>query len=142
MNLEQLGRRDARLADLLRQSGMWRKLDAQIKALVPANLHGHFQTACIGSGRLVLLAANNMAASRLKMIVPVLLPRLREIDGTVEEVVVKIVPKPPKPPKTNSLRLSKAALAGFDAAAAKLEEKHPELAEALACLVKRHSGGE
>jgi hypothetical protein len=35
--------------------------------------------------------------------------------------------------------LSGAALESFDAAAAKLEDKHPELAAALAELVRKHS---
>ena len=68
MDLAQLGKRDRLLAGLLQQSQQWRKLDAKIKTVLPVNLHPHFQTACIEDGRLVLLAANNMAASRLKMI--------------------------------------------------------------------------
>lgn len=46
--------------------------------------------------------------------------------------------KPEKPPKTNTLHLSKAALESFDSAAAKLEERHPELAEALEELVRKY----
>ncbi|MDU8023112.1 MAG: DUF721 domain-containing protein [Neisseria sp.] len=99
----------------------------------------HFQTACIEDGRLVLLAANNMAASRLKMILPAMLPKLQALHAGVREVVVRVVPKPPAQPKTNSLRLSEAALDSFDEAAAKLEGKHPELAAALAELVRKHS---
>ena len=45
----------------------------------------------------------------------------------------------PAQPKVNSLHLSGAALESFDAAAAKLEDKHPELAAALAELVRKHS---
>ena len=98
-----------------------------------------FQTACIEDGRLVLLAANNMAASRLKMILPSILPKLQALHDGIREVVVRVVPKPPPQPKTNSLRLSETALDSFDAAAAKLEGKHPELAAALAELVRKHS---
>ncbi|HHA4114597.1 TPA: DUF721 domain-containing protein, partial [Neisseria gonorrhoeae] len=36
------------------------------------------------------------------------------------------------------LHLSKAALESFDSAAAKLEERHPELAEALEELVRKY----
>ncbi|MDU6148675.1 MAG: DciA family protein, partial [Neisseria subflava] len=121
------------------QSQQWRKLDAKIKTVLPANLHPHFQTACVEDGRLVLLAANNMAASRLKMILPAMLPKLQTLHTGVREVVVRVVPKPPAQPKTNSLRLSEAALDSFDEAAAKLEGKHPELAAALAELVRKHS---
>ncbi|HFC8838155.1 DciA family protein [Neisseria subflava] len=139
MDLAQLGKRDHLLAGLLQQSQQWRKLDAKIKTVLPANLHSHFQTACVEDGRLVLLAANNMAASRLKMILPAMLPKLQTLHAGVREVVVRVVPKPPAQPKTNSLRLSEAALGSFDEAAAKLEGKHPELAAALAELVRKHS---
>jgi hypothetical protein len=113
-------------------------LDAAVKKLLPANLHPHFQTACIEDGRLILLAANNMAASRLKMIAPSVLPQLAGLDASIRSVSVRLVPKPEKPPKTNTLHLSKAALESLDSAAAKLEKRHPELAEALANLVRRH----
>lgn len=139
MDLAQLGKRDHLLAGLLQQSQQWRKLDVKIKTVLPANLHPHFQTACVEDGRLVLLAANNMAASRLKMILPSILPKLQALHAGVREVVVRVVPKPLSQPKTNSLRLSEAALDSFDEAAAKLEGKHPELAAALAELVRKHS---
>ena len=86
-----------------------------------------------------MLATNNMAASRLGMILPAMLPKLQTLHAGVREVVVRVVPKPPTQPKTNSLRLSEAALNSFDEAAAKLEGKHPELAAALAELVCKHS---
>ena len=139
IDLAQLGKRNHLLAGLLQQSQQWRKLDAKIKTVLPANLHPHFQTACVEDGRLVLLAANNMAASRLKMILPAMLPKLQTLHTGVREVVVRVVPKPPAQPKTNSLRLSEAALDSFDEAAAKLEGKHPEWAAALAELVRKHS---
>lgn len=59
--------------------------------LLPANLHPHFQTACIEDGRLVLLAANNMAASRLKMIAPSVLPQLAGLDASIRSVSVRLV---------------------------------------------------
>ena len=139
MNLEQLGKRDRQLESLLRQSQQWRKLDGEVKRIMPANLRPHFQTACVEGGRLVLLAANSMAASRLKMILPALLPQLRKFREDIEAVAVKTVPKIPEREKVNSLHLSGAALESFDAAAAKLEDKHPELAAALAELVRKHS---
>ena len=139
MNLEQLGKRDRQLENLLRQSQQWRKLDGEVKRIMPANLRPHFQTACVEGGRLVLLAANSMAASRLKMILPALLPQLRKFREDIEAVAVKTVPKIPEREKVNSLHLSGAALESFDTAAAKLEDKHPELAAALAELVRKHS---
>ena len=138
MNLEHLGRQDSLLSELLKQAGKWRRLDAAVKKLLPPNLHPHFQTACIEDGGLILLAANNMAASRLKMIVPSVLPQLASLDEAIRSVSVKLVPKPESRPKTNTLHLSKAALESFDSAAARLEKRHPELAEALAELVRKH----
>ena len=79
MDLAQLGKRDHLLAGLLQQSQQWRKLDAKIKTVLPANLHSSFSDACVEDGRLVLLAANNMAASRLKMILPAMLPKLQTL---------------------------------------------------------------
>ena len=139
MNLEQLGKRDARLAGLLQQSQQWRRLDAQVKRILPANLHHTFKPPASKRAGWVLLAANGMAASRLKMILPALVPQLQELNAGIQDVAVKVVPKPPAQPKVNSLHLSGAALESFDAAAAKLEDKHPELAAALAELVRKYS---
>ena len=65
------------------------------------------------------------------MILPAMLPKLQALHDGIREVAVRVVPKPPSQPKTNSLRLSEAALDSFDAAAAKLEGRHPELAAAF-----------
>ncbi len=137
MNLEQLGRRDALLSGLLKQAGQWRRLDAAVKncclptcTRISDGLRRRRQADS--------LAANNMAASRLKMIAPSVLPQLAGLDASIRSVSVRLVPKPEKPPKTNTLHLSKAALESFGSAAAKLEKRHPELAEALANLVRRH----
>lgn len=139
MNLDNLSKRDARLKGLLQQSQQWRRLDAQVKTVLPANLAPHFQTACIEEGGcLVLLAANSMASSRLKMILPTLLPRLKAIHEHIREVRVRVVPHTPPPPKRNTLKLSENALAQFDRSADTLNQKHPELAAALAALAAKH----
>ena len=78
-------------------------------------------------------------SNRLHMILPALVPQLQELNAGIRDVAVKVVPKLPAQPKVNSLHLSGAALESFDAAAAKLEDKHPELAAALAELVRKHS---
>ena len=138
MNLEQLGKRDARLAGLLQQSQQWRRLDAAVKRILPANLHPHFQTACIEEGRLVLLAANGMAASRLKMILPALVPQLQDLNAGIRDVAVKVVPKPPAQPKVNSLHLSETALENLGKTADRVRERHPELADVLERLAEKH----
>lgn len=138
MDLEQLGKRDGRLQGLLRQVQHWRRLDGKVKQVLPANLREHFQTACIQEGVLILLAANNMAASRLKMILPPLLPQLQGLEGGIERVQVKVAPRQEQPQKSNSLSFSPAALANFQAGAEALRHRHPELAQALSELVRRH----
>ena len=135
MNLDQLGKRDHRLTGLLQQSQQWRRLDAQVKQILPANLRAHFQAACIEEGCLVLLAANNMAASRLRMIAPGLLPQLQTLDRRITQVRAKILPKPPEQPRQNRLRMSDAALEALSDSAERLQH-HPELAEALQQLVR------
>lgn len=62
MNLDHLGKQDPHLP-ICCAAHYWQRLDAQVKQILPANLRPHFQTACIDNGCLILLAANNMAAS-------------------------------------------------------------------------------
>ena len=135
MNLEQLGKRNHRLLGLLQQSQQWQRLDAQVKQILPVNLRAHFQVACIEEGCLVLLAANNMAASRLRMIAPGLLPQLSRLDSRITQVRAKILPKPPAQPRQNRLYMSEAALTAFNDSVERLQH-HPDLAEALQKLVK------
>lgn len=141
MDLEQLGKRDRLLQGLLQQSQQWRRLDREVKQILPPNLRPHFQTACVEQGRLVLLASNNMASSRLKMIMPSLLPQLQSIRSDIREVSIRMVPKTPEAERVNRLSLSDRAVVGFEQTAAQLEERHPDLARALARLAKKHKRG-
>lgn len=125
------------LAFLLHASGHWRKLDAEVSRLLPANLRPYVKTACLEKGCLVLLAANNMAASRMKMLAPSLLPQLSALESRIESVRIKLVPQPPKPPKSNSLTLSEAAIEQFSQTAERLAH-HPKLAERLRRLAEKH----
>lgn len=137
MNLEQLGKSDRRLQALLQQAQQWHRLDAEVKRILPANLRAHFQTACVENGRLILLASNNMASSRLKMILPSLLPQLQLLRADIADVQVKVLQRPSKPERKNTLQLSDAALQSFEDTAAKLHAQHPKLAERLEHLVKK-----
>ena len=141
MDLEQLGKRDRLLQGLLQQSQQWRRLDREVKQILPPNLRPYFQTACVEQGRLVLLASNNMASSRLKMIMPSLLPQLQSIRSDIREVSIRMVPKTPEAERVNRLSLSDRAVVGFEQTAAQLEERHPDLARALARLAKKHKRG-
>lgn len=137
MDLNRLGGRDGHLLSLLQRSQQWRRLDAQVKAIMPANLRAHFQTACVENGVLVLLADNNMVSSRLRMVAPGLLPRLQALYPDIGGVRVKVLPKPPQTPRANSLKMSDAALEGFRRSAERLQH-HPELAQALRRLAEKH----
>ncbi|MCS4533377.1 DUF721 domain-containing protein [Neisseria montereyensis] len=137
MNLEKLARRNGGLLTLLQQSQQWQKLDRQIKQVLPANLRAHFQTACIEEGTLVLLANNNMAASRLRMITPGLLPKLQNLHPDIANVRIKTIPARPLPPRENHLKLSEAAIQSFRHSAKQLQH-HPKLAEALRELAEKH----
>ncbi|PSJ80531.1 DciA family protein [Neisseria iguanae] len=138
MNLEQLGKRDRHLQALLQQAQQWHRLDREVKNILPVNLRLHFQTACVENGKLVLIAANNMASSRLKMILPSLLPQLKLLCHDIAEVQVRVLPKTPKPERKNTLKLSDAVLQSFEEAATRLQAQHPKLAERLAQLAKKH----
>ena len=65
------------LANLLQRSRYWQQLDAAAKRLLPANLHPHFRVACIEEGALIIHVSAPMAATRLKMLLPNLLPQLK-----------------------------------------------------------------
>lgn len=137
MNLEQLSKRDSQLGLLLARSQEWRKLDALIKPILPANLQAHIHVACVERGCLVLLVSSNMAASRLHMLVPSLLPRLQQINPHISEIRTKLSPRAPEPEKKLSRGLSDDAIAQFRQSAEKLQH-HPELAAALHQLAARH----
>ncbi|MDO5072816.1 Protein of uncharacterised function (DUF721) [Neisseria animaloris] len=137
MDLLHLGKKDSRLLNLLQQSQQWRRLDTRLKQIMPANLRAYFQVACIEDGCLIILAANNMASSRLRMIVPSLLPQIQNLKSDITDVRIKVVPKQPVKVRVNSLQLSSAAAARFLESAEQLEH-HPKLAEALHNLAKKH----
>lgn len=137
MNLDKLSKNNRLLNSLLQQSNYWRRLDNDVKKILPRNLQDYFQTACIENGILVLLAHNNMAASRLKMIVPSLLPALKNLREDIQEVKIKNIPKPPPVVKAKQLKLSEEALRQFEKTTRQVAH-HPELAEALQKLVYHH----
>lgn len=118
------------LGSLLAQTRIWLDLDRQVKALLPANLHPHMQAVCIEGGVLIVHASAAMAANRLKMILPALLPQLMRQCPEVRAVRVKMQPKNVPPQKEKDFRISAEAVAYFRASAEKLRH-HPELAAAL-----------
>lgn len=137
MNLNHLGQRDAQLKNLLKMSRQWQKIDRQIKQMLPHNLHAHVQTACIENNCLILSAANSMAASRLRMITPALLPQLQKIsDIQITEIHIKVLPQNPSPERKNNLYLSNTARNALRTSAQQLSH-HPQLAQALQKLADK-----
>ncbi|MDO4879225.1 MAG: DciA family protein [Neisseria sp.] len=143
MDFNLLGSSDPRENDrmrfLLQGVAAWKQLDREVRQILPANLHPHIRAACIDGGCLMLLAGNNMAASRVRMLLPSLVGRLRQAGIPVDSALVHIRPAPPAPPqRQNTLRLSEAALDSFDSAAQRLRQQHPGLAAAMSRLVAEH----
>lgn len=137
-----IGRQDdpdtgCRLDGLLSCVRAWLTLDAQVKRLLPSNLHPHMQAVCIEEDRLLVHAHSPMAANRLKMLLPALLPQLRQHYPSVRAVGVKMQPKTPPPPKEKNFRISDQALDCFRDSAAKVRH-HPGLADALQRLADTH----
>lgn len=138
MNLDQFGKNDFRLNGLIRQARQWQKLNHEIKKILPANLRAYSQVVCIDKeGSLIILAANNMALGRLKMITPSLLAQMRDVDQRIIHVQVKPSPKAVKKEKENTLKLGDGALAALANSAERVSH-HPELAAALHKIVQKY----
>lgn len=134
MQLEHIVAKDSLLQDLLHQSRYWRSLDKSIKKMLPENLHAYFHVVCISQGDLIIHATSPMAATRLRMLLPMLLSRIREQDSHIVQVVVKVLPQDNQVKKEKTFRISPQALGYFEETAKHLTQ-HPELAHALQQLV-------
>lgn len=125
------------LHNLMQAARYWRQLDAAVKKLLPANLHAHFRVSCIQDGVLLLSVSGPMAAARLNMLLPTLLPALQELDEHIAAVRTQVRPENPEPVHQKNFRIQNSALDCFERTAAQLEH-HPGLAEAMRNLVKNH----
>lgn len=137
MNLDDLAKQDRLLAKLWAQSQRWQQAENKIKQILPANLHPHIRVAHIEEGCLVLLAANNMAAGRMRMLSAGLLPRIQTLLPEIQDIRVKLVPQSEPKTKNNPHTLSDTALNELARTADNLT-RHPELAAALRRLVQKH----
>jgi len=78
-----------------------------------------------------------MAATRLKMLLPNLLPQLQELDPGIARIQIKTRPHNPAAAKSKNFHLSERALNSFEQTAEKVAH-HPKLAAALQNLVKNN----
>ncbi|MCO6521804.1 MAG: DUF721 domain-containing protein [Snodgrassella sp.] len=138
MNLNRFGKKNAQLNQLLTQSAHWQRLSTCLKQELPASMRAHFNVACVRDGCLVVIAHNSMAASRLRMVLPALLPQLQQIEATINSVKVKVQPPESKPEAVKRASLSPVAR-GALARSAQALPHHPELAAALRRLSEKNS---
>lgn len=134
MDLSQLSRQDQRLGGLLQQAQYWNTLDGEVKRLLPANMRAHCHVVCIEQGELILHTDSAMATSRLKMLLPALLPAIQALDERIVRTHVHTVPRSiaPKSPKPHHIPAD--ALPYFEYAAQRVANR-PTLAQALRKLV-------
>lgn len=137
MKLEQFIAGDSRLSGLLQLSRYWQRLDTEAKRLLPPNLHRHFRVVCMEESTLVLHADTPMAATRLKMLLPALLPQLQAIEPRIAEAKIKVSPASPETPKNKNFHISAHALDCFSKTAEKVAHC-PELAQSIRKLVENN----
>lgn len=138
MQLDQLTRHNPQLANLLHQAQYFQQLDRQTKRLLPENLASHFRVVCINpDGALVLYTSSNMAATRLRMLLPSLLPKIQALDERIGTVKIKILPESPAPKREKPFHLNEYVLQSFSNAAERVQH-HPELYRAMRNLVTHH----
>jgi hypothetical protein len=82
------------LARLLDQASLRDSLSAQLRALLPEDARNHCEVASVHGARLTILAANAAWATRLRFMLPDLLPQLNQLAdfGTVRDVQVRVAP--------------------------------------------------
>lgn len=138
MKWDDVCRSSPRLQGLLGRARYFKRLDGEIKRILPANLSGHFRVACVDeSGRLVLFVSSNMAATRLKMLLPAVLPAMRELDIQIQDVVCRVIPNDIPPPREKHFYIPQCALDRFDETA-QMVAHHRDLSHALQQLVQHH----
>lgn len=77
------------LPQLLAQYWQWKALSESLHRLLPTNLAQHCSVACIENKTLMISADNPVAANRLRMILPSILPRWKDKPESVQKVEIK-----------------------------------------------------
>ncbi|CRZ19614.1 DUF721 domain-containing protein [Kingella kingae] len=135
MELDKLLAPDGNLTGLLRQAQYFNQLDQLVKRLLPPNLREHCRVVCVEESDLVIHAYIPMAASRLKMMLPALLPQIQQHCDWVRHIRVYTQPRNPSPERNKTHSIPSDALPSFERTAQKVEQ-YPELAQALRDLIQ------
>ena len=137
MQLDQLLAPHAQMSQLLTLSRYWQQLDSIVKHLLPCNLHTYFRIACVQNNTLVVHAYSHVCASRLKMLLPALLPQLQQHDNQIQRIRIKMCFTDVPVARQKNFRISPTALGYFERTAQQLAH-HPQLAHALQQSVKNN----
>ena len=76
-----LGQNDTPLGKLLARAKQIEKLDELVKQYLNPSLAKHCQACNVKNGRLIIMTAKAVYATRLKYEIPELLTKLRQLDG-------------------------------------------------------------
>lgn len=138
MQFHQMLQTEPHLLGLIEQSKYFQSLDKKIKTWLPENLTAHFRVVCLSQGVLIFHVSGSMAASRLKMLLPALLPRIQQLDNRIMDCKVNVLPAEKIAPKVKSFHIPLSAVNRFKQTAEQLRH-HPQLHEAICQLVVHHS---
>ncbi len=141
-DLNRLSHEHRLLNQLIRRAQAWPAQERQLLAVLPPNLRQRCRAVRVREedGTLVLHAADNLAASRLRMLAPALLGQWQQLDAGIRQVSVRLVPLEPVVEKHKQARLSRHA-ADECLRAAEALSAHPELAAALRRLAAKAEDG-
>lgn len=137
MQLHQMLQTEPHLLGLIEQSKYFQSLDKQIKTWLPENLTAHFRVVCLSQGTLILHVSGSMAASRLKMLLPALLPRIQQLDNRILDCKVHVLPSNPPRKKVKTFHIPPSALAQFKQTAERVRH-HEDLHQAICQLIQHH----
>lgn len=136
MNLNHWAQRNPALTNLLQQHKQQQQLLTSVKRLLPANLQPHVQAAFIDNNILKLITTHPIAASRIKMLAPTLLPSLQNHHPQITSIHIKNQPaEPEKIQKTKTFRLPENAVPVLKQTADSLS-RHPRLSYAIKQLLQ------
>lgn len=115
-------RRHGSLNALLSRHEEHRRIEVWLRAHLPGSVAAACSVVCVHQGELEVAAPHPLPANRLKILLPELLPQLRQIFPQVAAVRVKIKPQN-APAAAAPFRLPESRMADLQQAAAALKAK-------------------